>query len=164
MSIIERFTRKKDKSLAISTPRSYVLHGVEIHKLSVAKYVEFLKIADDLPNIIFGTAFPECDNMTDLIDSLAKLDRKTVLQLTGRLLTTVPTEFCKLLSNLLDIDEERLLDVDCDNPLSLNELLEVIIAFAKENDYSDFFTSVQSLTQIFRKTNTTQENTGYSGG
>ena len=101
MSVIERLARKKDKSLEISAPRSYTLHGVEIHKLSVAEYVEFLRMADSLPELIFGTAFPECDNVADLIDKLAGLDKKAVLQLAGRLLTTVPTEFCKLISKLL---------------------------------------------------------------
>ena len=165
MSVIERLARKKDKSLEISAPHSYTLHGVEIHKLSVAEYVEFLRMADSLPELIFGTAFPECDNVADVIDKLAGLDKKAVLQLTGRLLTTVPTEFCRLLSSLLGIDEKRLLDVNCDNPLTLNELLEIIVAFAKENDYSDFFTSVQLLKQIFSRTvSPTQENTGCSVG
>ena len=101
MSVIERLTRKKDESLKMSIPKGYMLHGVYIHKLSVAEYVEFLKMADDLPELIFGTAFPECDNVADLIDKLAGLDKKAVLQLAGRLLTTVPTEFCKLISKLL---------------------------------------------------------------
>lgn len=165
MSVIERLTRKKDKSLEISAPKGYMLHGVYIHKLSVAEYVEFLKMADDLPELIFGTAFPECDNVADLIDKLAGLDKKAVLQLAGRLLTTVPTEFCKLISKLLRFSEKRLLDVNCDNPLTLNELLEIIVAFAKENDYSDFFTNVQSLKQIFSRTvSSTQGNTGFNAG
>ncbi len=165
MSIFNKITHKKDKSLEISAPRSYTLHGVKIHKLTIAKYIEWLKIADDLPEIVFGTAFPDCSNVSDLINKLATLDKQAVLQLTGRLLTTVPTEACRLIANLLGIDESRLLDANSPDPLSLNELMEVIIAFAQMNDYSDFFTNVQSLMQTFhKKSDNTQEPTGFNAG
>ena len=165
MGIFSRFTHKKDKSLNISSPRSYTLHGVRIHKLTVAKYVEWLKIADDLPEIIFGTAFPNCSNMSELINKLATLDKEAVLQLIGRLLTIVPTEACRLIANLLDIDESRLLDVDSPEPLSLNELMEIIVAFAQMNDYSDFFMNVQLLKKTFqRMSDSTQELTGSNAG
>lgn len=138
---------------------------MKIHKLTIAKYIEWLKIADDLPEIVFGTAFPDCSNVSDLINKLATLDKQAVLQLTGRLLTTVPTEACRLIANLLGIDESRLLDVNSPDPLSLNELMEVIIAFARMNDYSDFFTNVQSLMQTFhKKSDSTQELTGSNAG
>ncbi len=165
MSIFSKIAHKKDKSLEISTPRSYMLHGVEIHKLPVAKYVEFLKIADDLPEIIFGEIFPECDNVSDLINKLVEFDKQAVLQIAGKLLTTVPTEVCRLIANLLDIDESRLLDVNSPKPLSLNELMEIIIAFVQINDYSDFFTNVQSLMKIFHKvSDNIPENTGSNAG
>ncbi len=165
MNILSRLNLKKDKSLDVSAPRSYTLHGVRIHKLTVAKYVEWLKVADDLPEIIFGTAFPDCTNFAQLVDSLVKLDKEAILQLFGRLLTTVPAEACRLISSLLDIDESRLLDVDCQNPLSLNELAEVIQAFAELNNYSDFFVTVQSLTKTFhRLSDNTQEHTGSNAG
>lgn len=165
MNILKNICHKKDKSLTVSTPRNYKLYGVEIHKLTIAKYVEFLKIADDLPEIIFNNAFPDCDNIEDLIESISKLDKQAILQLVGRLLTTVPTEFCKLIANLLDFDENRLLDINNDNALTLNELLEIIIAFIEINDYSDFFMSVQQLRQICHQiTTNTQEHTGYNGG
>lgn len=165
MDIIKSLIHKKDKSLDISAPHSYTLYGVNIHKLTIAKYVEFLKVADDLPEIIFNNAFPDCDNVADLIDSIARLDKQAILQLVGRLLKTVPTEFCKLVANLLDFDENRLLDVNNENALTLNELLEIIIAFVEINDYSDFFMNVQQLRKTFRKmSDSTQEHTGSNAG
>lgn len=165
MSILSRLNLKKDKSLDISAPRSYTLHGVRIHKLTVAKYVEWLKAVDDLPEIIFGTAFPACTNFAQLVNELINLDKEAILQLFGRLLTTVPTEACRLISSLLDIDESRLLDTKCENPLSLNELAEVIQVFAEVNDYSDFFVTVQSLMKTFhRLSDNTQEPTGSNAG
>lgn len=165
MNIFNELIHKKDKSLDISAPRSHMLYGVNIHKLTIAKYVEFLKVADDLPEIIFNNAFPDCDNVADLIDSIARLDKQAILQLVGRLLKTVPTEFCKLIANLLDFDEKRLLDVNNENALTLNELIEIIIAFVEINDYSDFFMNVQSLMKTFHKmSDSTQGHTGSNAG
>lgn len=106
MSIFNKLAHKKDSSLDMSSPRSYMLHGVKIHKLTVAKYVEFLKIADDLPSIIFNNAFPNAENFAQLIDEISRLDKKAMLELIGRLLTTVPTEFCRLLANLLELTKQ----------------------------------------------------------
>lgn len=161
MSIFNRLAHKKDSSLDVSSPRSYVLHGVKIHKLTVAKYVEFLKIADDLPSIIFNNAFPDAENFAQLIDEISKLDKKAILELVGRLLTTVPSEFCRLLANLLEFDEARLLDVNCADALSLNQLVEIITAFIKANDYSNFFVCVQKLMKDYQNLTT---NTTASGG
>lgn len=161
MSIFNKLAHKKDSSLDVSSPRSYVLHGVKIHKLTVAKYVEFLKIADDLPSIIFNNAFPDAENFAQLIDEISRLDKKAILELIGRLLTTVPAEFCKLLANLMEFDEARLLDVNCADALSLNQLVEIITAFIKANDYSDFFIAVQKLIKDYLILTT---NTTASGG
>jgi len=165
MGILSKFAHKKDDSLNVSSPRSYMLHGVKIHKLTVAKYVEWLKIADDLPTIVFENAFPECENMTQLIEQLTKLNKKTMLQLVGRLLTTVPTEVCTLLANLFEFDESRLLDTEAPDALTLNELLDITTAFFEMNDYSDFFASVQRLTKAYRRmTTNTKESGGSSAG
>ncbi len=161
MSIFNKLAHKKDSSLDVSSPRSYMLHGVKIHKLTVAKYVEFLKIADDLPSIIFNNAFPDAENFAQLIDEISKLDKKAILELVGRLLTTVPSEFCRLLANLLEFDEARLLDVNCADALSLNQLVEIITAFIKANDYSNFFVCVQKLMKDYQNLTT---NTTASGG
>lgn len=163
--ILNRLTHKKDNSLNISSPRSYMLHGVKIHKLTVAKYVEWLKIADDLPTILFENAFPDCENAAQLIEQITKLDKKTMLLLVSRLLTTVPTEVCNLLADLFEFDPKRLLDKDAPDALTLNELMDIIIAFIKINDYSDFFDCVQRLTQTYRRmTTNTTESGGYNAG
>ncbi len=76
------------------------------------------------------------------------------------IMTAVPTEFCRLVSELLNIPEERLLDVDNENPLSLNDLIEIIIAFWEMNDMTDFFGNVQRL----KKLTAPKADTGYKDG
>lgn len=166
MSIISRIIpHKKDNSLEMSSPDYKTLYGVKIKKLSIAKYIKVLKAADNLPTLIFGAAFPDAEGLPDLIKQVSDMDKTAMLKLVGRLLTVVPAEFCKILSDLLDIPEERLLNPDCEGALSLNELMEIILAFIELNDYSDFFTNVQSLKQTCQMiANRTQDATGSSGG
>lgn len=154
---------KKDKSIHMSIPKSYSLYGVTIRKLPIAKYIAVLREVNDLPSLLLGELFPEGSNLNDSLERLQNLDRSTTLALIGRLLKVVPEEFCKILSQLLNIPEERLLDVDCQNPLSLSELAEIIEAFWKVNDMSDFLTTVQSLNRRAAPTRS-KVNTGFSDG
>ncbi|MCI5655887.1 MAG: hypothetical protein SOT80_06085 [Candidatus Pseudoruminococcus sp.] len=154
---------KKDKSIHMSIPKSYSLYGVTIRKLPIAKYIAVLREVNDLPSLLLGELFPEGSNLNDALERLQNIDRSTTLALIGRLLKIVPEEFCKVLSKLLDISEERLLDVDCENPLSLSELAEIIEAFWKVNDMSDFLMTVQSLSRRAAPTRS-KANTGFSDG
>lgn len=147
----------------MSIPKSYTLHGVTITKLPIAKYIAVLREINDLPSLLLGELFPEGSNLNDSFERLQNLDRSTTLALIGRLLKVVPEEFCKILSQLLDIPEERLLDVNCENPLSLSELAEIIEAFWKVNDMSDFLMTVQSLTKKATPARS-KANTGFSDG
>lgn len=154
---------KKDKSIHMSIPKSYSLYGVTIRKLPIAKYIAVLREVNDLPSLLLGELFPEGSNLNDSLERFQNIDRSTTLALIGRLLKIVPEEFCKVLSQLLDISEERLLDVNCENPLSLSELTEIIEAFWKVNDMSDFLMTVQSLTKKAAPTRS-KANTGFSDG
>lgn len=155
---------KKDKSINMSVPRERELHGVRIYKLPIARYIAVLREAENLPSLLLGEIYPEIDNAAELIDKLTKLDREEILSLIGRLLTTVPEQICHILSELLDIQLERLLDVDCQNALSLNELLDIIIAFIEINDMSGFFRSVQSLKNKLTAQTAATASIGYNGG
>ena len=154
---------KKDKSIHMSIPKSYELYGVTIRKLPIAKYIAVLREVNDLPSLLLGELFPEGSNLNDSLERLQNLDRSTTLALIGRLLKVVPEEFCKILSELLEIPEERLLDPYCENPLSLSALAEIIEAFWKVNDMSDFLMTVQSLTKKAAPTRS-KANTGFSDG
>lgn len=153
----------KDKSISMSIPKAYTLYGVTITKLPIAKYIAVLREINDLPSLLLGELLPDNGNLIDLLENLQSFDRSTILSLCGRLLKVVPEEFCKILSQLLNIPEERLLDVDCKNPLSLSELAEIIEAFWKVNDMSDFLMTVQSMSKKATPARS-KANTGFSDG
>lgn len=156
------FNRQRRKSVQISAPKSYDLHGVAIHKLPIVKYVQVMEAAENLPALLLGEAFPDAENLTELAASITRLDRDTMLTILTRLLKFVPVQFCELLSQLLDIPKERLLDPKSENPLSLAELMDVILAFVDINDLSNFFMTVRSLKQkLHPVSEQSKQNTGF---
>lgn len=154
---------RRDKSITMSVPKSYTLHGVTIRKLPIVKYIAVMREVNDLPSLLLGELIPDGKSVVDVIANLQKFDKNTVLVIIGRLFKVVPEELCRILSQLLDIPEERLLDPQCTNSLSLSELAEIIEAFWKINDMSDFLTTVQSLMKQAAPTRS-KANTGFKDG
>lgn len=153
----------KDKSIKMSLPRCRELYGVKIVKLPIARYVSALSTMENLPHIIASELLPETESIEELLEKLTAADSETIETVTVKLITTIPKELCRLLSELLDIPEERLLDKNCKNPLLPNELAEIITAFWEVNDMSDFFGNVRKLKKRLTARNQTA-NIGYSGG
>ena len=149
-----------DESIKMSLPETKELHGVKIVKLPVARYIKALNTLENLPNIIINSVLPEFGGLSGLLIQFQSGDTNVIEKIVVRLLMAVPTEFCRLISELLNIPEERLLDVENDDPLSLNDLIEIIIAFWEMNDMTDFFGNVQQL----KKLTAPKVNTGYKDG
>lgn len=132
-----------NKSLQISAPKEKKLYGVCIRKLPVAKYINFLRAAEELPQILIGRIFPDT-GIDGIMEYLKGLDKDKLLDLLTRLLAVVPEELMGLLSELLDIPKERLTE-DTPDSLSLAELLEIILEFWELNDMSGFFATARRL-------------------
>lgn len=128
---------KKNRSLKISAPNDTTLYDVRVRKLPIAKYIRLLHTAEELPQMLIGKAFPG-QNVGAIMQYLKNLNKDNLIDLITRLLAVVPEELMKLLSELLDIPRERLLE-DSSDALSPKELLEIISAFWELNDMSDFF-------------------------
>lgn len=158
------FRIRKDKSLKISLPATKQLYGVKIVKLPIARYISALSAVENLPHILAGELSGESGSIDELIANLKAANPDTLEKLIRNLLVAVPTELCHLLSELLDIPEERLLDKNCQDPLSPNELAEILLAFWEVNDMNDFFGNVRKLGQKLTARSKTAANIGYSGG
>lgn len=137
--------RRKDKSIRMSLPEAKMLHGVRIFKLPVARYILALDTLENLPEILTESIFPEIGDIQEMRAVLEKSDSGVLEKIIVRLIRKVPVEFCRCISVLLDIPEQRLLDPQCSNALSINELLEILNAFLEMNDLSDFFVNVRRL-------------------
>ena len=157
------FNRKNDKSIDMSMPPEKELYGVKIVKLTVARYIKVLNALETLPKILTDMIIPDKSGIDELLTSLAKGDKGFLERLFTGLLISAPTEICKLISALLDIPLERMLEEDSDNPLSPTELIEILMAFWEKNDMTDFFVNVRRLRMMLSARMKTA-NTGSSAG
>lgn len=149
--------KDRNKSLKISAPKEKTLYGVRIRKLPIAKYINFLRAAEELPQLLIGKIFPD-SSIGGIIEYLKNLDKDKVFDLLTRLLAVVPEELMGLLSELLEIPKERLTE-DTPSSLSLTELLEIISEFWELNDMSGFFVTARRLAGKM-KAATTGSNVG----
>lgn len=156
--MLNRF-RKKDKSLSMSAPESFELYGVTIRKLPMAKYIQVLNALDSLPALLIGEILRDAPEENP-VTYLTSLKQEELTAILFRLMSVLPEQVCKLASTLLDIPENRLLDPDATDALSLGEFAEIIYAFYEMNDLSGFFGTVRRLKTAV----TSAQNTGSSAG
>lgn len=110
-------------------------------KLPIAKYIKFLQIAEELPQLLVGKMFPN-ENIMGIARYLKEMDREKLPEFITKLMAVVPNELMGLLSELLDIPIERLIE-DIPEALSLSELIEIVTEFWVLNDMSGFFVNAR---------------------
>lgn len=157
---VQRFLRRPDKSLRMSVPPVQELYGVKIRKLPMGKYLQVLRAMEDLPAVVLGELFPGCDSMPKMLSMLEHIDRGGMTKLAVRLLAVLPEQFCRMVSSLLDIPSERLLNPDASDALGLAELAEILEAAWKANDLSGFFGTVRRLLTPAGQTPNSGSNAG----
>ncbi len=135
--------KKRDVSLRRSLSRPYQVHGVTIKKLPMGKYLEALDVLSNPTDAILEAAFPD-RTIDQILEEIRRMDDRTFRSVFFRVLMAAPKEICKLCSRLLDIPEERLLETG-PQALTLNELTDILVAFWRKNDMSDFFVHVREL-------------------
>ena len=148
---------RSDKSLTASLPPKRVMYGVEVSKLNVGRFLQVLQAAENLPAMLLEKLFPE-QSAEEILIYFKTNNKKGLLDLITRLLVVAPKELCRLLSSLLSIPQERLLDADCKDGLTPKELTDLLIAFYEVNDLTDFFCNVRRLKSLGAR------NFGFSAG
>lgn len=137
----------RDKSLKMSLPKSKTLYGVEVKKLIVAKFLQALQLTEDLPGLVLDRLFPG-KSALDILAMLSDAKKDTLLDMVSRFLFSAPNEIAGILSSLLGIPKEPLLDPECKDGLSPAEIAEILVAFYEANDLSDFFGNVRRLKEL----------------
>lgn len=132
----------------ISIPLLKELHGVKIRKLPNGAYIKALNTMQNLPKVLMEACFPGVE-ADDIFDEIQGLNKDELLLLAGKCIQVIPEQFLKVVSNLLDIPFEKLM-----NELTPNETLEILEAYWQMNDLSDFFNRLKGMVM---KSKTAQE-------
>lgn len=120
----------------MSLPQARTIHGIEVKKVPVGKYISSMQEIQDLPQTIITACFPEDESLRDVVDKTRDADSNYVLDLVGRLLTGIPGVIIELAATLLEVEEDVLLG------LTPVELMDVLEGWWELNDLTDFFKRV----------------------
>ena len=133
------FNIMKNKSAAMSLPKSKTVHGIEVRKVPIGKYIEAMREMEELPAQLIPALFGEDATVSDIITMLTKLTADGMLKLLGKLLVISPEYLINALASILGIDKGALME------LTPNEVWDVGQAYWEMNDMTDFFGRVSGL-------------------
>jgi len=150
--LLTSLLQKKEDKMSISIPRERELYGVKIRKLPNGAYIKALQTIQNLPALLIEKCFPGMD-VDDILKQLSQIDKDGFLALVGHLMSVLPAEIFKLISTLLDIPLEKLMD-----ELTPAETLEILEAYWEVNDLTPFFERLKRITgNLIQPTNQPQQ-------
>ena len=129
----------QDKSLEMSVPQTRTVHGVQIEKVPIGRYLTVMKEMEELPARLFRECFPDT-SLDQLMARLSCADKQTLLELSGRIMARAPETLIEVLCGIMGLDSQRMMDT-----CTPAELLDIFTAFWEANDLSGFFGNVWEL-------------------
>lgn len=119
-----------------SLPKTIKLYGVEIKKMPCGKYFEALQTLKDLPEDFIKEL---SDNGQDF--KLSEMFTvENIINLITKLMIITPKFLFSFLSQILDVEEEKLKD-----ELTLIEVIEICKKFWEVNKLEDFFDQMKPV-------------------
>lgn len=145
----------RDKSTRRALPASKTVHGIEVKKMPVGKYLDASERMGSIVMDLIDEVFPG-KTPGEILQSITTISAVELRALFMRLLSIAPQKLLAVMAAILDVDVAVLRD-----DLSPAELMRVWKAFWGINDLTDFFTNVRSIVLPMMRTGT--KNTGSSG-
>ncbi len=130
---------KKDKSVLMSTPEVKTIHGIEIKKLPIGKYIKLSQYSVTLIPDILEAISPDLreGEIALKLPKFLSMTTDELMSMLIRIVTTIPEKICEVVSALLDIEKSQLLDEH--NGITPVELMEILVSLWEANDLSSFF-------------------------
>ena len=113
----------QNRSAAMSLPKSKKVHGIEIKKVPVGKYIAAMREMEELPSIIVHELFPG-KSVADIMVDFARADEEFAIGLMGKLLIVLPEKLLEALCSMIGISTEVAME-----QLTPKELLDIIRKF-----------------------------------
>jgi hypothetical protein len=137
--ILNKFKFTKTDASQISVPIDKEIYGVKIRRLPNGAYIKALNTVQNLPEILLEACFPGMP-ADDILAELQSLNSEKLLIMAGRLIQVIPEQFLKIVSELLDIPFEILMD-----KLTPAETLIILEEYLNANDLTSFFESMKRM-------------------
>ncbi len=129
----------KNKSTGITLPKSNIVHGIEVKKVPVGKYLSAMRELEELPGVIVNELFPG-KQFNEIMKELTKMTDESLVRILTRLFIIAPEYVVNTISLILDVDKETI-----KNSLTPKEFCDVVKEYWALNDMTDFFGTVSGL-------------------
>lgn len=130
---------KRDKSVNMTLNEPESIHGIEVKKVPIGQYVNAMRKMDGLPATLIKDVFP--DKSVDVIFAeLSNINTDSAVALVTKVLTVVPEHLITVLCDVFGLDYDMVM-----KELTPNELYDIIEAFWRLNDMTDFFSRAMGL-------------------
>ena len=146
---------KADKSSRMSIPKNKTVHGIEIKKVPVGRYITAIKEMEELPSLIVQECFPG-KSLEEILAAFQLVEQAQVISMVTKLLVIAPEHIVSACCSIVGMDPSDVME-----RLTPKELADVMKEFWTVNDLSDFFGDVWGL---LKKALPTLLSTGSSGG
>ncbi|RKL63016.1 hypothetical protein DXT63_08450 [Thermoanaerobacteraceae bacterium SP2] len=114
-------------SIEKSLPQSKKIHGIEIKKMPLGKYLKVLQLLQDFPQEIFKALYPG-KTAEEALSEMGDITFDKVLDLLPKLIALLPDKVLDIISEILDVDRKHL-----EEKMTPLELIEVMQEFARIN-------------------------------
>jgi len=122
-------SRNNKDNATLSLGKTKVVCGYEIKKMPLGAYLRALARFETLPEEFLGRCFPG-KSAQEVIDGVTKLDESMLAEAAKAAFLAAPSYIIGLVSELTEIDEERLLN---DPDIGLIGITEIARAFIEVN-------------------------------
>lgn len=123
----------------LSLPKSEIVYGIEVKKLPCGKYFEAIEVLKELPTNFIDELKKELKNENSEFRLSEMLATENIMTLVAKMFVIIPDFTFKVLSKLLDIEEDKIR-----NELTPVELLDIIKTFYELNELESFFVQMRS--------------------
>lgn len=133
------FRKKVEKKdmVELSNPIEQRIHGVTVKKQPIGKYLETMRVLEDLPSIIINECFPG-EDLESIFEKFSTIDESFFFQLVNSLLVIAPQQLFRVAASILECDYEYLI-----NEITPNEFLDIVEVFWKINDMENFLQRIR---------------------
>lgn len=140
------------KTIRLSTETSVTVHGYEIKRAPVGKFISALQVLETVPidmvKVVFETA-----NLQDVLAGLKDLNQERLMALIVKALTVLPNKVIEVFAELAELDKEKLLN---DAELGISGLMDLITKWVEINGIVNFTRGVTGLIETAKKARNSQ--------
>lgn len=129
---------------SLSLGNSKTMYGIKIRKLPIGKYLELTKKVNVLSKDLIEKCFNN-KSIEEILNNLSNIDKDELINLFNGLFNGSPDLVIDFMTDILEVDKDKLINND---EIGLYELIEIIETFIELNNLGKLVEKFKKLIKI----------------